>query len=120
LSDTELVPASPAPSVNVIFDGAREHGYVAIVDVCGEHDLATSSDIAEALRTLFGSVLVDFSQCSFIDSTVLSVLIEDLRARSREGQRLDLVVPASNASITRTLEVSGVRAMLSVYEARPT
>jgi anti-anti-sigma factor len=108
-----------APSVRITFETDRDHGYVAIVDVCGEHDIATADDIAQALRGLSGNVLVDLSECKFIDSTVIGVLLDNLRVRTREGQRLDLLVPVANTRISRTLEVAGVRGLLSVYDSRP-
>jgi anti-anti-sigma factor len=123
VNDTQSIDrASASPSersVSVILDGGREQGYVAIVEVCGEHDIASADDIAQALQGLYGSVLVDLSQCQFIDSTVIGVLLESSRIRAREGQRLDLLVPTSNAPITRTLEVSGIRRLVSVYDSRP-
>jgi anti-anti-sigma factor len=107
-------------TVNVDLSVERSHGYMAILEVCGEHDMATAQDIVLALRGLHGNVLVDLSECTFIDSTVIRALLDDLRARSREGQRLDLIVPPLNTQIRRTLQVSGIQELLSVYDSRPT
>ena len=106
----------PGPTVKVVFPVERNHGYTAVVEVCGEHDVANANDIDQALRGLDGSVLVDLTECSFVDSTVIGVLLDDVRVRNRKGQRLDLLVPAANTEITRTLKIMGVGELLSIHE----
>jgi anti-anti-sigma factor len=93
--------------------------YAAVVKLRGEHDMATSDAIRDAIRAIFGGVLVDLSECEFIDSAVIGVLLHASNERTREGQRLELVVPTANARMSRTIEVAGVRAILTVHETRP-
>jgi anti-anti-sigma factor len=107
------------PTVNVELNPATAPGFAAIVRLCGEHDLATGSEIVGALEPVYGNVLVDLTTCEFIDSTVISVLIVNQQARQREGQRLELLVPPENTMVRRTLEVSGVTEVLSVRSALP-
>jgi anti-anti-sigma regulatory factor len=122
MSDTEARNAVSAPdlepTVTVELRPGREAGYAAVVDVCGEPDIATSDDVAEALRGLEGSVLVDLAECRFLDSSVISVLLADLRRRTHEGYGLDLV-PQSNRQISRILQVSSIRSLRSVHEHGP-
>jgi anti-anti-sigma factor len=88
--------------------------FAAAVRLCGEHDLATGPDIREALKPIHGDVLVDLSACEFIDSTVIGVLLADANARKAQGHRLELLVPADNRNIHRTLHVSGVAKLLAI------
>jgi anti-anti-sigma factor len=118
---SDLTRATPGPSdgsrspIEVLLDRAGTSGYTAVVSLCGEHDLATAVDIQDALQSIWGDVLVDLTDCQFIDSTVISVLIRDDQTRQREGQRLELLLPAENTTICRTLEITGLRATLKIH-----
>jgi anti-sigma B factor antagonist len=91
-------------------------GFAAIVRLVGEHDLATSTSFRDALERINGNVLVDLSECSFIDSSVIGVLVGDHRARIKEGQRLELLAPREG-TVARTLDVSGVPGLIPVRTA---
>ena len=113
------VPLPSEPIVRILADSPVDHGYAATLELCGEHDLASADKIRGALALIDGSVLVDLSECQFIDSTVIGVLLEDRRERSARGQLLDLVVPPSNGRITRILGVAGLAPLLSIVPERP-
>jgi anti-anti-sigma factor len=91
--------------------------YAAIVRVVGEHDIATIPRIREALELIDGNVLVDLSDCTFLDSSVIHAFVADAHERRREWQSLDLIVPAANANVARTLEISGLSELLTVHES---
>jgi anti-anti-sigma factor len=93
--------------------------FAATVRLSGEHDLATRREIQDAIDPIEGDVLVDLSACEFIDSSVIVMLLAAHYARRREGQRLELLLPVENSKVTRTLEVSGARQLLTVHVARP-
>jgi anti-anti-sigma factor len=103
------------PPIDVRLDRDGTSGYTAIVSLCGEHDLASAVDIQETLGSIWGNVLVDLTACEFIDSTVIGVLVRDYQLRHREGQRLELLVPAENTTISRTLEITGMRDALTIH-----
>jgi anti-anti-sigma factor len=105
--------------VRLLADATSPPGYAATLEVCGEHDLASADTIRGALALIDGSVLVDLSECAFIDSTVIGVLLEDRRQRTARHHRLDLVVPPSNGRITRILGVAGLAPLLSIVPERP-
>ncbi|HEV7566614.1 MAG TPA: STAS domain-containing protein [Microbacteriaceae bacterium] len=92
--------------------------YAAVVSLCGEHDLATISQIANALAPLVGDVLVDLSACEFIDSTAILTLLNKAEALKRDGHRLDLFVPAGSP-LRRILEILHIRDLLQVHDRRP-
>jgi anti-anti-sigma regulatory factor len=58
-------------------------------------------------------VLVDFTETSFMDSTVVGALIK----RVRNGETLLLVV-SKNSAARRTLDLVGVTGLLSTFETR--
>jgi anti-anti-sigma factor len=102
------------PAVDVELHPANAPGFAAIVRLFGEHDLVTGSEIRDALEAVYGNVLVDMTECSFIDSTVIAVLLDDSDIRKREGHRVELFVPPANRVIMRTLQVSGIARLLLV------
>jgi anti-anti-sigma factor len=94
-------------------------GYAATVLLRNEHDLATSEGIEAMLAPLLGNVLVDLSECEFMDSTVISVLLTKSHELEREGYHLELVVPPRNENVTRIVDVVGLRSLLTVHAEQP-
>jgi anti-sigma B factor antagonist len=87
----------------------REEPSVSIVLLAGEHDLSTASRLARELEEACGaagSVVVDLTKVSFLDSSVVKVL---LTAREgvlgREDGFALVAPPASFASRVLTLMV---------------
>jgi len=87
-----------------------------VLELAGEHDLATAP-VVDAAFSRIGvtgtTVLVEFTQTSFIDSTVVGALVK----RSRAGETLLLVVPRSSAA-RRTLDLVGITDLLRTFETR--
>jgi len=50
------------------------------------------------------ALLVDLTECSFIDSTIIEVLIGNAKDLEREGHFLEIVAPPEKGVIARTLE----------------
>jgi anti-anti-sigma factor len=107
------------PSIEVESPPAAADGFVAVVRLRGGHDIATSRNLREALDQLEGDVLLDLSDCEFIDSSVIYVIFSDAHGRARGEQRLELLVPPENRTITRTLEIAGAREVLTVHRSSP-
>ena len=104
-------------TVEVLARPASAPGYAAIVRVGGQHDIASIPRIRETLESIHGNVLVDLSDCTFLDSSVIHTLIDDACERRREWESLELIVPVANASVLRTLRISGLRELLVVHES---
>jgi anti-anti-sigma factor len=98
---------------------ARAPGFAALVTLSGEHDLATRDELGSTLAPIAGNVLVDLSPCEFIDSSVIGVLIGKSADLTREGHRLELVVPAANSVVTRFVDVVGLRSLMPVHDGLP-
>jgi anti-anti-sigma factor len=96
----------------------RGSPYSAVVTLHGSHDLTTSGDLKRALAPLRGDVLLDLSDCEFIDSTVIGLMIGKARALRREGSYLELLVePASQ--VERALESLGIDELVTLHEHMP-
>jgi anti-anti-sigma regulatory factor len=57
---------------------------------------------------------VEFTQTSFIDSTVVAALVR----RSLGGETLLLVVPRGGGAVRRTLDLIGIPDLLRTFETR--
>ena len=85
----------------------------------GEHDLSTAPEVRATLGSISGSVLVDLSDCAFIDSTVIGALIAVSQELEREGHVLELYVPPENRAVSRTLEVTRMGDLVVVHSTSP-
>lgn len=87
-----------------------------VLKLLGEHDLSTAALVDAAFEPIEATgttVLVDFSETSFIDSTVVGALLK----RARRGETLLLVVPTTGG-VRRTLDLVGVTGVLRSFETR--
>ena len=93
---------------------------VVVVALRGEHDLNTRQLFSEALARAGddGNVLVDLSECSFIDSTIIGVLVLAFQAQTKRGRRLELAIPPAAQAIQRVATIAGLRTFLSIHETR--
>jgi anti-anti-sigma factor len=103
--------------IRIELDPSHTRGYAAIIFLCGEHDLASSSDIGIALAPIQGDLLIDLSECEFIDSTVIAALLEKFEDLRREGHRLELLVPPEKTSVRRIIEIVGLASLIPMHDA---
>jgi anti-sigma B factor antagonist len=90
---------------------------LALVSVSGELDLHTSgcllARIEEADTVGPGTVLVDLSEISFIDSSAIEVLVRE--SKRLEGRGHSLVLVTNDPRTRRILEVTGLDRVLRAY-----
>jgi anti-sigma B factor antagonist len=94
---------------------------VSIVTLRGEHDLDSSAQIRGALAGANGrsNVVVDLSQCSFMDSSVISVLLRASNRLHERGGQLALVIPGDrHQAIRRLFDLMSIDRLMPTYEAR--
>ena len=113
---------NPAPfeaSAAELEDGVR------VIAVRGELDLSTAPDLEAPLEDAIAagdtSVLVDLSECEFIDSTGIALIV-------RAWQRLDrgadgegsgrVVISSGNDQVRRVLEVTGLELSIPIHGTR--
>ena len=95
-------------------------GGTSVVSVIGEVDLATAHALERTLlgvaddRTL--KLVVDLTDCSFLDGRAVSVLVAT-RARLERSRRR-LAVIASSPSVLRIFQVTGLGDVFDIYPSR--
>jgi anti-anti-sigma factor len=113
---------SPAP-----FDVQVEemNGGVSALTVRGELDMNTAPELELRLQdaTSDGDALVmlDLSDCEFIDSTGIALLVRTWRDLDREAEgdgNGRLVLCCVNHQVRRLLEITGLEASMSIHGDR--
>jgi anti-sigma B factor antagonist len=100
----------------------RSHGGVAVVVVEGEHDVYTAPSLSEQLDLLLGEhvpFVIDLTKATFVDSSVLRVLLEAKR-RADEGAIGFAVALGQDdpGPVRRVLDITGLAPVLPVYAGR--
>jgi len=92
---------------------------IFVVSLLGEHDLYTAPKVQEALRSVIAAgartPVVDLTETTFLDSTMLHVLLT-ARNELRDDGRLLLVT--NDASVKRVFEISGTDRLFDFYPSR--
>ena len=93
-------------------DGAQ------VIELTGELDLGSIHELDDALAATdrAGVVCVDLSGLAFIDSTGLAGIVRAHQSAEEHGGALVVVAPGGAAR--RTLETSGLLALLRVFDDR--
>jgi anti-sigma B factor antagonist len=94
---------------------------LAVLTISGEHDLSTAPNLRRRLDRLLDertAIVLDLSPATFIDSSILGVIL-DGRRRAAEAEIGFAVVHSNGAdAVDRVLEVTGLRAELPVHARR--
>ena len=109
--------------VTPTFEVSREaavHSSEQLIRVCGQLDGAS----AKALRAPFRSaveagarvVLLDLSECSFVDSTGLAAILNGARDLKMAG--VALVAVTSNSHIVRLFELTAIGETVPLFPTR--
>jgi anti-anti-sigma factor len=95
---------------------------VSIVKIRGELDMNTAPELESSLQSLTSapqtSVLVDLSDCEFIDSTGVALLVQAWQRLDREAQgegRLVLCCP--DTQVRRLLDITGVEDSITMHNS---
>jgi anti-anti-sigma factor len=95
---------------------------VAVVVVEGEHDVYTAPTLSEQLHELLKEglpVVVDLTPATFVDSSVLRVLLETRREAGE--RRIGFAVAIGqddSAPVRRVLDITGLLPVLPVHDER--
>lgn len=114
-------PVGDQPQRGTVGIGHHASG-LAVVSLCGEHDISTQPEVTAALEraAAHSDVLVDLSECTFVDSTVVAALIKAAQAAHARDEQLVLVIPAEQKNITRVAEITHLGSILAVHTSRST
>jgi anti-sigma B factor antagonist len=94
---------------------------LAVLAIEGEHDLSTAPMLRQRLDWLIAEgapIVIDLSPASFVDSSILGVIL-DARRRA-EGEGLGFAVSHANGPdpVGRVLDITGLRSELPVHPDR--
>jgi anti-sigma B factor antagonist len=97
------------------------HGDFSVVELRGESDAYTAPRIRSDLQGALGAtapVLVDLSQATFIDSTIVGILLESLASSEKLERPLLLLLPDDCApEVHRLFELTGLASLLPVVRS---
>jgi anti-sigma B factor antagonist len=95
---------------------------VAVVVVEGEHDVYTAPTLSEQLDALLQErvpLVVDLTPATFVDSSVLRVLLETRRQADERGIGFAVAIAADGSgTVRRVLDVTGLIPVLPVHVGR--
>ena len=92
-----------------------------MLSISGEHDLSTAPELRRRFADLIaerGAVVVDLSPATFVDSSILGVILDARRNADEAGLGFAVAHPGGNDAVGRVLEITGLRAQLPVHLAR--
>ena len=96
-------------------------GEVTVIALRGEHDLQTAPDLRDALaasRAAGDSLVVDLSATTFVDSSILGLLVDARERALEDGRRFALALDGAAADpVRRVLDVTGLTSELPVHES---
>jgi anti-anti-sigma factor len=99
---------------------APDQGYTVIA-LPGESDAYTAPRIRSDLATALGAetpIVVDLSQATFVDSTIVGVLLEGLADYERLERPLLLLLPDDAApEVHRLFEITGLTGLLPLVRS---
>ena len=89
---------------------------VAVVALVGEHDLSTAPDVGYALgQPKVAGLVVDLSQTTFLDSSILGVLLAAARDSEQRQASFAVVIPDHPESAARRIfDLTGLISALPV------
>ena len=99
----------PRPSLQVV----RSVPAVDVFEVAGDHDMASAPQLALALKQSLGEgrgIVVDLTETTFIDSSVIHVLFDTDSALAGQGKQLVLQINTASV-VMRALQITGLTSL---------
>jgi len=91
---------------------------MAVVSISGEHDLNTAPELSSQLAELIdahGGLVLDLSPASFVDSSILGVILDSRRQAKEAGVAFEVVHDGETDAVGRVLEITGLRTELPIH-----
>jgi anti-sigma B factor antagonist len=97
-------------------------GGVRAFSVRGELDMNTAPELErpleQALADKNASIMLDLSECEFIDSTGIALLVRAWQKLEGDGGKGRFVLCSNNHQVRRLLKITGVESSISMHEER--
>lgn len=98
-------------------------GGITALTVRGELDMNTAPELEGSLEAIPPgqgvSIMLDLSDCEFIDSTGIALIVRTWQRLDGEGEGR-LVLCCNNHQVRRLLQITGVENSISMYDQRDT
>lgn len=97
---------------------------IHVIVVRGELDLSTVPQLAEPLETALASdrsgVMIDLSDCEFIDSTGIALIVKTWQRVEGEdaGKSRRFALCCVNDQVRRLLDITGLDSAISTHQSR--
>jgi anti-sigma B factor antagonist len=119
MSDIATTPAAgsrPAPAVEI----EQPAPGLAVVRMRGEHDLSTAPGLGLALdqAAAHSNVVVDLSECDFIDSSVIGLLLSTADKVRAQAEQLVVVIPPESKNVARVADLTCLSQLIPVHSSR--
>jgi anti-anti-sigma factor len=110
---------SPAPFETI----SSEVEGVRVVAVRGELDLSTAPELEGPLESALeggnAPVLIDLSECEFIDSTGIAIIVRAWQQLDGDEEHAgELMIANRNDQVQRVLEISGLNLTIPIHPSR--
>jgi anti-sigma B factor antagonist len=106
--------------VNFAVTTEQLNGDAHVISLSGEVDLYTAPEFKQKLLDVIAggarSVIVDFTDTTFIDSTTLGVLVSGVKRLREAGGQLSLV--CGDRNITKIFEITGLDRVFPIHRTR--
>ena len=116
MTDSPDAEASAVPAGFAVDVGAAQDGVITVT-VAGAVDLLTAPRVSEALERAqldAAAVTLDMRPVEFLGSAGLSALVDAARRADDAGSKLAIV--ATNHAVVRAVQVTGLDAVLRLFE----
>lgn len=93
---------------------------IALIKLHGELDLGSQHALTEALATASAqlNVLIDLSECTFIDSTIIATFFRAREKLRQRGGRLELFIPQAATNIPRLATITLLDKILPIHDTQ--
>ena len=95
-----------------------EHLHYKVLHLTGEIDLSNSSEVRRCLLDIINqgnSVVVDFSDLTYIDSSGMATLVEGLNMAKKKA--LSLMIASANGAPLQVLELTRLNQVFSLVDS---
>ena len=102
-------------------EAAAADGEVPVLVLFGEHDLSTAPDLRARLHDLgeTSAVIIDLDETTFVDSSILGVLVGGLRRARERDVPFGLVLgDDAHPAIRRIFELTGLHDVFPIFATR--
>jgi anti-sigma B factor antagonist len=102
-------------------EAADADGAVPVLAMFGEHDLSTAPDLRARLHDLgeTSAVIIDLDETTFVDSSILGVLVGGLRRARERDVPFGLVLGEdAHPAIRRIFELTGLHDVFPIFASR--